>query len=151
MSDVVLTVNDTNFEELILHASVPALIDLWAPWCAPCRTETPELETVYTEYRDRGVQFLGIDQGSFWSQMRGAVELSDVNEGLIKGVTFGIACSLIAVFEGYNAAPTAEGVGRAATSAFVYSFVLILVLDLHLGILIDAVYYTFWPEGARFL
>ena len=37
------------------------VINVWGSWCAPCRTETPELETVYTEYRDRGVQFLGID------------------------------------------------------------------------------------------
>ena len=76
-----------------------------------------------------GVQFLGVDQGSFWSQMRGAVELADVNEGLIKGVTFGIACSLIAVFEGYNAEPTAEGVGRATTRTVVISAVVTLVLD----------------------
>jgi phospholipid/cholesterol/gamma-HCH transport system permease protein len=76
-----------------------------------------------------GVQFLGVDQGSFWSQMRGAVELADVNEGLIKGITFGIACSLIAVFEGYNAEPTAEGVGRATTRTVVISAVVTLVLD----------------------
>jgi phospholipid/cholesterol/gamma-HCH transport system permease protein len=76
-----------------------------------------------------GVQFLGVDQGQFWSQMRGAVELGDVNEGLIKGVTFGIACSLIAVFEGYNAEPTAEGVGRATTRTVVVSAVVTLVLD----------------------
>src|SRR5688572_16677857 len=37
------------------------VINVWGSWCGPCRTETPELETVYTEYRDRGVQFLGID------------------------------------------------------------------------------------------
>ena len=37
------------------------LINVWGSWCAPCRTETPELETVYGEYRDRGVQFVGID------------------------------------------------------------------------------------------
>lgn len=76
-----------------------------------------------------GVQLLGVDQGQFWSQMRGAVELADVGEGLIKGVTFGIACSLIAVFEGYNAAPTAEGVGRATTRTVVVSAVVTLVLD----------------------
>ncbi len=69
-----------------------------------------------------GVQFLGVDQGQFWSQMH-------VNEGLIKGVTFGIACSLIAVFEGYNAEPTAEGVGRATTRTVVVSAVVTLVLD----------------------
>jgi phospholipid/cholesterol/gamma-HCH transport system permease protein len=76
-----------------------------------------------------GVQILGVDQGSFWSQMRGAVELDDVQEGLIKGVVFGIACSLIAVFEGYHADPTAEGVGRATTRTVVVSAVLTLVLD----------------------
>ena len=76
-----------------------------------------------------GVQFLGVDQGSFWSQMRGAVELADVGEGLIKGLTFGITCSLIAVFEGYNAEPTAEGVGRATTRTVVISAVVTLVLD----------------------
>jgi len=76
-----------------------------------------------------GVQLLGVDQGQFWSQMRGAVELDDIREGLIKGVVFGIACSLIAVFEGYNAQPTAEGVGRATTRTVVISAVVTLVLD----------------------
>jgi phospholipid/cholesterol/gamma-HCH transport system permease protein len=76
-----------------------------------------------------GVQILGVDQGQFWSQMRGAVELGDVNEGLIKGLVFGVACSLIAVFEGYNAQPTAEGVGRATTRTVVISAVVTLVLD----------------------
>jgi phospholipid/cholesterol/gamma-HCH transport system permease protein len=76
-----------------------------------------------------GVQFFGIDQGSFWSQIRGAVELDDVAEGLIKGAVFGIACSLIAVYEGYNAVPTAEGVGRATTRTVVISAVVTLVLD----------------------
>jgi phospholipid/cholesterol/gamma-HCH transport system permease protein len=76
-----------------------------------------------------GVQILGVDQGQFWSQMRGAVELGDVSEGLIKGLVFGVACSLIAVFEGYNAQPTAEGVGRATTRTVVISAVVTLVLD----------------------
>jgi phospholipid/cholesterol/gamma-HCH transport system permease protein len=76
-----------------------------------------------------GVQILGVDQGSFWSQMRAAVEIDDVREGLVKGVVFGIACSLIAVFEGYHAEPTAEGVGRATTRTVVVSAVLTLVLD----------------------
>ncbi len=76
-----------------------------------------------------GVRFLGVDQGSFWSQMRGAVELADVQEGLIKGAVFGVACSLIAVYEGYNALPTAEGVGRATTRTVVISAVVTLVLD----------------------
>jgi len=76
-----------------------------------------------------GVQFFGIDQGQFWSQMRDAVEFEDVREGLIKGLVFGVACSLIAVFEGYNAQPTAEGVGRATTRTVVISAVATLILD----------------------
>ncbi len=76
-----------------------------------------------------GVQFLGVDQGQFWSQMRGAVEIEDVRMGIVKGLAFGAACSLIAVFEGYNADPTAEGVGRATTRTVVISAVVTLVLD----------------------
>ena len=58
-----------------------------------------------------GVQMMGVDSGSFWSQMRAAVELRDINEGIVKSCIFGVACSLIAVYEGYYAEPTAEGVG----------------------------------------
>jgi phospholipid/cholesterol/gamma-HCH transport system permease protein len=76
-----------------------------------------------------GVQVLGVDQGSFWSQMRGAVEPADIREGLIKACCFGVACSLIAVYEGYHARATAEGVGRAATRTVVVSSVVVLVLD----------------------
>jgi phospholipid/cholesterol/gamma-HCH transport system permease protein len=76
-----------------------------------------------------GVQYFGIDQGQFWSEMRSTVEVEDVREGLIKGLVFGVACSLIAVYEGYNAEPTAEGVGRATTRTVVVSAVATLVLD----------------------
>jgi phospholipid/cholesterol/gamma-HCH transport system permease protein len=75
------------------------------------------------------VQFFGVDQGQFWSQMRGAVEPEDIREGLIKGFVFGVACSLIAVFEGYNSEPTAEGVGQATTRTVVISAVVTLILD----------------------
>ena len=61
--------------------------------------------------------------------MRNAVEIEDVMEGIIKGTVFGIACSLIAVFEGYNADPTAEGVGQATTRTVVISAVVTLALD----------------------
>ena len=77
-----------------------------------------------------GVQLLGVDSASFWSQMRGTVEVQDVYDGLIKGCVFGVACSLIAVYEGYTAEPTAEGVGRATTRTVVISAVMTLILDL---------------------
>jgi phospholipid/cholesterol/gamma-HCH transport system permease protein len=76
-----------------------------------------------------GVQQLGVDPGSFWSQMIASVQADDINEGLLKSVVFGIACSLIAVREGYTAQPTAEGVGRATTRTVVISAVLTLILD----------------------
>jgi phospholipid/cholesterol/gamma-HCH transport system permease protein len=76
-----------------------------------------------------GVQFLGVDAASFWSQMRSAVEVSDIMEGVIKGCVFGFICSLIAVYEGYTAMPTAEGVGRATTRTVVTSAVLVLIFN----------------------
>jgi phospholipid/cholesterol/gamma-HCH transport system permease protein len=94
---------------------------------------------------------LNIDSHHYWQNSRDFVGLFDLFSGVFKSVFFGAAIALVSCHRGFHCDPGAEGVGRAATSAFVYSFVLILVLDLHLGILIDAVYYTFWPEGARFL
>jgi len=76
-----------------------------------------------------GVQQFGVDQASFWSQMRAAVEVADIMEGVVKGTAFGFACSLIAVYEGYNAVPTAEGVGRATTRTVVISAVLVLIFN----------------------
>lgn len=76
-----------------------------------------------------GVQLFGVDSASFWSQMRSSVNIDDVMEGIIKGCVFGVACSLIAVYEGYTATPTAEGVGQATTRTVVSSAVLTLILD----------------------
>lgn len=76
-----------------------------------------------------GVQLMGVDAGVFWSQTQGAVALRDVNEGVVKSVVFGIACSLVAVYEGYSAEPTAAGVGLATTRTVVISSVLTLLLD----------------------
>jgi phospholipid/cholesterol/gamma-HCH transport system permease protein len=76
-----------------------------------------------------GVQLMGVDKGAFWSQMQGSVELRDIWEGVVKSIVFGATCSLIAVHEGYNAEPTAAGVGLATTRTVVASSVLTLLLD----------------------
>jgi len=76
-----------------------------------------------------GVQLMGVDAGQFWSQMRDVVEFDDVIEGALKSVVFGVACSLVAVYEGYHSVPTAEGVGRATTRTVVISSVSVLLLD----------------------
>ena len=76
-----------------------------------------------------GVQQMGVDAGAFWSQTQNAVDLHDVNEGIVKSLVFGIACSLIAVFEGYQCEPTPEGVGLATTRTVVTSSVMVLLLN----------------------
>ena len=58
-----------------------------------------------------GVVLIGVDEGAFWSQMQGSVDFRfDIWNGVVKSFVFGVAVSLIAVFEGYDAVPTAEGV-----------------------------------------
>ena len=76
-----------------------------------------------------GVQQMGVDVGAFWSQTQNAVDLRDVNEGIVKSLVFGVACSLIAVYEGYQCEPTPEGVGLATTRTVVTSSVMVLLLN----------------------
>ena len=77
-----------------------------------------------------GVQLIGVDPGAFWSQMQAAVDVrNDILNGVIKSLVFGVAVTWIAVFEGYDAPPTAEGVSRATTRTVVTSSLAILALD----------------------
>ena len=77
-----------------------------------------------------GVVFIGVDEGSFWSQMQAAVDFrQDIVNGVIKSVVFGIAVTAIALFEGYDAPPTAEGVSHATTRTVVTSALAVLGLD----------------------
>jgi phospholipid/cholesterol/gamma-HCH transport system permease protein len=77
-----------------------------------------------------GVQLIGVDAGAFWSQMQAAVDVrNDIWNGVIKSLVFGVAVTWIAVFEGYDAPPTAEGVSRATTRTVVTSSLAILALD----------------------
>lgn len=75
------------------------------------------------------VNLLGVDAGAFWIQMQQSLDISDINEGIIKSVVFGIVASLLAVWEGYNAVPTAEGVGRATTRTVVNTAIAVLIFD----------------------
>lgn len=78
-----------------------------------------------------GVGLLGVDDGSFWSQMQAKVLLVEdvVNGVVIKGLVFGAVISWIAVFEGYDAVPTSEGVSAATTRTVVHSSLAVLGLD----------------------
>jgi phospholipid/cholesterol/gamma-HCH transport system permease protein len=73
---------------------------------------------------------IGVDAGSFWSQMQGGVDVwADVGNGVIKSIVFGFAVTFIALFQGYEAKPTPEGVSRATTKTVVYGSLAVLGLD----------------------
>jgi len=77
-----------------------------------------------------GVGLLGVDEGAFWSQMQSAVDFhDDILNGVIKSFVFGIAVTWIAVFEGYDTAPTSQGISRATTRTVVNSSLAVLGLD----------------------
>ena len=77
-----------------------------------------------------GVVLIGVDEGSFWSQMQSAVDFQhDILNGVLKSLVFGVAVTTIALFEGYDAPPTAEGVSGATTRTVVQSSLAILILD----------------------
>ena len=77
-----------------------------------------------------GVLMIGIDPGSFWSQMQGGVDVwSDVGNGVVKSVVFGFTVTFVALLQGYNAQPTPEGVSRATTRTVVMASLAVLALD----------------------
>jgi len=77
-----------------------------------------------------GVGLLGVDAGAFWSQMQNGVDYrNDILNGVVKSVVFGVVVTWIAVFEGYDAVPTSEGVASATNRTVVYSSLAVLGLD----------------------
>jgi len=77
-----------------------------------------------------GVEWLGVYEGSFWANMQSSVEFKeDIVNGIIKSVVFGVVCSWIAVFQGYDSEPTSEGISIATTKTVVYSSLSVLGLD----------------------
>lgn len=95
----------------------------------------PILATLFTMVGILGgylvaVPLIGVDAGAFWSQMQANVDWqTDILTGVFKSVVFGVACTMIALFEGYDAPPTAEGVSRATTRTVVTSSLAVLGLD----------------------
>ncbi len=77
-----------------------------------------------------GVVLIGVDEGAFWSQMQGGVELwADIGNGVLKSVVFGVAVTFIALYQGYVAAATPEGVARATTRTVVIGSLMVLWQD----------------------
>jgi phospholipid/cholesterol/gamma-HCH transport system permease protein len=92
-----------------------------------------------------------IDAHHYWSNTRGYVELWDLTAGLIKPIVFGAAIAVISCYRGFRSEPGAEGVGRAATFAFVWSFMAILILDFFLAMFLNNLYSYLWPVTSRHL
>ncbi|MFZ5830434.1 MAG: MlaE family ABC transporter permease [Planctomycetota bacterium] len=97
------------------------------------------------------VGLLEIDLHHYLENSRQFVGNFDLFAGVFKSLFFGAAIALIGCHRGFNSEGGAEGVGRAATAAFVYSFVVILLLDLLLAIFLDALYLMIWPEGPKII
>lgn len=76
-----------------------------------------------------GVDWKGVDGGSFWSAMRSAVDVSDLLNGFIKSVVFAFAVVWIALFNGYDCVPTSEGISQATTRTVVHASLTVLGLD----------------------
>jgi phospholipid/cholesterol/gamma-HCH transport system permease protein len=95
------------------------------------------------------VFILGIDFHHYRYNSEQFVGAFDLFSGVFKSIFFGATIALISCYRGFHCSPGAEGVGRAATAAFVHSFVTILILDLMLNIILDAAYFAIWPQGAK--
>jgi phospholipid/cholesterol/gamma-HCH transport system permease protein len=90
---------------------------------------------------------LNIDIQHYTSNANAFVEVWDLFYGIIKSVFFGATIGIVSCYRGFHCKPGAEGVGSAATMAFVQSFVAIIVMDLFLSIFLDSVYLAIWPVG----
>jgi phospholipid/cholesterol/gamma-HCH transport system permease protein len=91
------------------------------------------------------IHVLGIDSYHYWTNSREIVDNWDLAYGIIKSVFFGATIAIVSCYRGFHCDPGAEGVGRAATTAFVMSFVVILMLDFVLSILLDRVHDLLFP------
>jgi phospholipid/cholesterol/gamma-HCH transport system permease protein len=77
-----------------------------------------------------GVLMIGVDAGSFWSQIQGGVDVwADVGNGVVKSVVFGFTVTFVALLQGFNAQPTPEGVSHATTRTVVVASLAVLGLD----------------------
>jgi phospholipid/cholesterol/gamma-HCH transport system permease protein len=92
------------------------------------------------------IHVLNIDSYHYWSNSREFVHNWDLFYGLFKSVFFGATIAIVSCYRGFHCAVGAEGVGKAATAAFVLSFVIILILDFVLSILLDHVHNLIWPD-----
>lgn len=90
---------------------------------------------------------LNIDMHHYMRNAKSFVENWDLFYGVVKSVFFGATIGILSCYRGFNCKAGAEGVGQAATTAFVQSFVMIIGLDLFLSIALDNIYSWMWPQS----
>ncbi len=93
----------------------------------------------------------GVDTHEYWMHSASAIENWDIFAGVFKSVFFGAAIALISCYKGFQSRQGAEGVGRAATEAFVVSFMAILILDLFIVMFLQGLYDALWARTSVFL
>ncbi len=93
------------------------------------------------------IEVYNIEPYHYWEHSRDVITLWDLGTGLVKPMFFGAAIALISCHRGFNSQAGAEGVGRAATEAFVVSFIVILALDFLLALFLTEVHDTLWPAA----
>jgi phospholipid/cholesterol/gamma-HCH transport system permease protein len=96
-------------------------------------------------------QVMGVDSFAYWQHSREFVESLDIFAGIFKSYFFGAAIALISCHRGFNSSAGAEGVGKAATEAFVFSFIVILFLDFVIGLGWNSVYNAIYPQAQGLL
>jgi phospholipid/cholesterol/gamma-HCH transport system permease protein len=116
-------------ERIVLPRLVAAVISL------PILTLLFDMLAILGSYL-YAVHWMGLEQGIYWSNMQGHVSLyKEFFPGLMKTIVFGLVCGLTAVYYGYHARPTGEGVGIATTQTVIISSILVLILDFALSAL----------------
>jgi phospholipid/cholesterol/gamma-HCH transport system permease protein len=95
------------------------------------------------------VQVYHIESHYYWQNTQGFVNLWDLTTGLIKPIAFGVAIALLSCYRGLYSEPGAEGIGKAATRAFVDSFMAVMILDFFLALLLNNLYVFLWPEPGK--
>ena len=93
------------------------------------------------------VRGFGVDAAQYWSFSAQFVTSFDIFNGLIKSVVFGLAIGMVSCYKGFNCAPGAEGVGRAATDAFVTSFIAIIISNFFLASFLKPLYNMIYGYG----
>lgn len=133
---------------------VPAIHYLVVPRVLACIMLVPLL-TVLADFMGVlggalvSIRLYHVDAHFYWANTEGLVYPWDMMTGLIKSIFFGGAIGLISCQRGLQCRSGAEGVGRAATEAFVLSFIAILVFDFFLSLVLNDVAALFWPSSRR--